>query len=434
MSVSAYVLIQTEVGRAEKVATAARDIAGVVAADNVAGPYDVIVKTEAADARRSRPARGVGDPEGRRHHPHVHLPRRQPLTPPSGVVPVLQRHTNHARTRSGGGQRWRPALAVRRGVAGEREVDEAIEQLGVRHAGRLPQPRVHRDRGEPGNRVHLVDQEGALGRQEQVDPGHRLAPARLEGSAREQLRLRELLVGERRGHQQLGVVGLVLVDVGVEVVPGHDLAGHRHRGRIVAEHRELDLATGDRLLHHDPLVVRERKVARRVELGAVPCLRDTDRRAEVGRLHEAGVTEPGFDLLGERGAVVAVAERDRPRVRQVRCCECVLHRDLVHPDRGADDARAHVRQVGQLEQPLHRAVLAVGPVEQGEHDIDVECTERRRDLAVDREGARQRGRTGVDGALRGVGQQPPTVGGDRHRHDLVALAVECPRHRDRGHA
>ena len=47
MSVTAYVLIQTEVGRAEKVATAARAIAGVVDADNVAGPYDVIVKTEA---------------------------------------------------------------------------------------------------------------------------------------------------------------------------------------------------------------------------------------------------------------------------------------------------------------------------------------------------------------------------------------------------
>jgi DNA-binding Lrp family transcriptional regulator len=47
MSVTAYVLIQTEVGRAEKVAKAARDIDGVVSADNVAGPYDVIVKTEA---------------------------------------------------------------------------------------------------------------------------------------------------------------------------------------------------------------------------------------------------------------------------------------------------------------------------------------------------------------------------------------------------
>jgi len=48
MSVTAYVLIQTEVGRAEKVAKAARDITGVIDADNVAGPYDVIVKAEAA--------------------------------------------------------------------------------------------------------------------------------------------------------------------------------------------------------------------------------------------------------------------------------------------------------------------------------------------------------------------------------------------------
>jgi DNA-binding Lrp family transcriptional regulator len=47
MPVTAYVLIQTEVGRAEKVARASRDIAGVIASDNVAGPYDVIVKAEA---------------------------------------------------------------------------------------------------------------------------------------------------------------------------------------------------------------------------------------------------------------------------------------------------------------------------------------------------------------------------------------------------
>jgi DNA-binding Lrp family transcriptional regulator len=39
-------LIQTEVGRSVKVATAAAAIPGVVAADNVAGPYDVIVRAE----------------------------------------------------------------------------------------------------------------------------------------------------------------------------------------------------------------------------------------------------------------------------------------------------------------------------------------------------------------------------------------------------
>ncbi len=48
MAVSAYVLIQTEVGKAAQVATAVRDIDGVVAADDVTGPYDVIARTEAA--------------------------------------------------------------------------------------------------------------------------------------------------------------------------------------------------------------------------------------------------------------------------------------------------------------------------------------------------------------------------------------------------
>jgi DNA-binding Lrp family transcriptional regulator len=47
MAISAYVLIQTEVGKAARVASAARAIDGVVAADDVTGPYDVIVRTEA---------------------------------------------------------------------------------------------------------------------------------------------------------------------------------------------------------------------------------------------------------------------------------------------------------------------------------------------------------------------------------------------------
>jgi DNA-binding Lrp family transcriptional regulator len=47
MSVSAYVLIQTEVGKAASVAAQVRDITGVVAADDVTGPYDVIVRADA---------------------------------------------------------------------------------------------------------------------------------------------------------------------------------------------------------------------------------------------------------------------------------------------------------------------------------------------------------------------------------------------------
>jgi len=48
MAVRAYVLIQAEVGRAAQVAQRALAIDGVVSAEDVTGPYDVIVRAEAA--------------------------------------------------------------------------------------------------------------------------------------------------------------------------------------------------------------------------------------------------------------------------------------------------------------------------------------------------------------------------------------------------
>lgn len=47
MAVTAYLLIQTEVGQAANVVEAIRNIDGVVSADDVTGPYDVIVVTAA---------------------------------------------------------------------------------------------------------------------------------------------------------------------------------------------------------------------------------------------------------------------------------------------------------------------------------------------------------------------------------------------------
>ena len=47
MTVSAYILIQTEVGKAADVAREIAAIAGVVSAEDVTGPYDVIARTEA---------------------------------------------------------------------------------------------------------------------------------------------------------------------------------------------------------------------------------------------------------------------------------------------------------------------------------------------------------------------------------------------------
>jgi DNA-binding Lrp family transcriptional regulator len=47
--VQAFVLIQTEVGKAAHVAEEVRTIQGVESADDVTGPYDVIVKANAPD-------------------------------------------------------------------------------------------------------------------------------------------------------------------------------------------------------------------------------------------------------------------------------------------------------------------------------------------------------------------------------------------------
>jgi DNA-binding Lrp family transcriptional regulator len=48
MAVHAYVLIQTEVGKAASVSRQIGEITGVVAAEDVTGPYDVIARIEAA--------------------------------------------------------------------------------------------------------------------------------------------------------------------------------------------------------------------------------------------------------------------------------------------------------------------------------------------------------------------------------------------------
>jgi DNA-binding Lrp family transcriptional regulator len=47
MSVSAYILIQTEVGKAAAVAEQIGRLSGVTNAEDVTGPYDVIVRAEA---------------------------------------------------------------------------------------------------------------------------------------------------------------------------------------------------------------------------------------------------------------------------------------------------------------------------------------------------------------------------------------------------
>ena len=50
--VQAYILVQTEVGKAAAVAAEIAGITGVISAEDVTGAYDVIVRAEAEDVDR----------------------------------------------------------------------------------------------------------------------------------------------------------------------------------------------------------------------------------------------------------------------------------------------------------------------------------------------------------------------------------------------
>jgi DNA-binding Lrp family transcriptional regulator len=49
VKVQAYILIQTEVGKAAQVAKVLSELPGITHAEDITGPYDVIVRAEADD-------------------------------------------------------------------------------------------------------------------------------------------------------------------------------------------------------------------------------------------------------------------------------------------------------------------------------------------------------------------------------------------------
>ena len=117
MVVQAYILIQTEVGKAASVAEAIAGIAGVVLAEDVTGPYDVIARVEAntVDELGKLVIAKIQDVAG--HHPHPDLHRRPRLS--TSLARRRARAARHALPHAGHrpprprGGRW-PACAVLR--------------------------------------------------------------------------------------------------------------------------------------------------------------------------------------------------------------------------------------------------------------------------------------------------------------------------------
>ena len=108
-----------------------------------------------------------------------------------------------------------------------------------------------------------------------------------------------------------------------------------------------------------------------------------------------------------------------------RSAKSDLHHGLVHPGRRGQDTRADVGDVGHLEEALDGAVLAVGPVEDGEIDVGPDPP-RQGGGALPREGRRTTARSGASsGGRRGEATRRHAARFvDEDRSDGVAVFVD----------
>ena len=182
--------------------------------------------------------------------------------------------------------------------------------------------------------------------------------------------------GQIGGNHRLRSLVQILRFVVVELARRDDLAGHRGLRIVVAEHRAFDLAR-----------------VRAPRLRPRPCDRTASAISIAGTSSAgvftfemptldprlAGFTNTGRPSVLDRrqhrvaiaiplGADEAVPVADRQAARG----EQHLHHRLVHARRRRQHAGTDIRNVGQFEQALHRAVFAVRAVQHRKHHVELE--------------------------------------------------------------
>ncbi|OEI69433.1 hypothetical protein Cus16_0037 [Curtobacterium sp. ER1/6] len=271
------------------------------------------------------------------------------------------------------GAACRAAAPATSADGGASQLDELRDELAVGHPGRRPAARVHRQGREARHGVDLVDDEPVLG-EEAVDACESGAADGVERAGADGPDRRGLVVGQRRGAQQRLVPTEVLRGEVVEAVLGDDDLARQARARhtvAALEHGDLDLAPDDPRFDDHLGVVLERQVHRRRELRGLVDARDAHAGTGTGGLHEQ---RPAVrrDRAGDPvrvGRPLAPQDR-RPRGHpEPGVLEHGLRRVLVHRQGAREHAVADVRQPGDLEEPLDRAVLAERAVQDREHHV-----------------------------------------------------------------
>ena len=296
----------------------------------------------------------------------------------------------------------------------ERKLDQPVEQRCVRDSARLEQLRIDARRGEPGDRIELVDDHGPVRADEEVHAGHAFAVGGDERRDGDVPNPTEHILWQPCGNDQLHAAVRVLR---VEVVPvrvGDDLSDRRGNGTTIPQDADLHLDAGLELLDQDLFVVAPRERDGRLELVLRAHLRDANRRSHSSGLDEHGVAKGIVDG-------VALPEGHAACHENAAVAQHRFEQILVHAERRRRHARADVGHGGQFEQALHGPVLAERPVQDRQHDVHgpERCGHRRR-----------RDRQRADGSwqpssIRGGRQRPRAVSADFDHVRLVSRRVEC---------
>src|SRR5438067_882138 len=109
-------------------------------------------------------------------------------------------------------------------------------------------------------------------------------------------------------------------------------------------------------------------------------LGNSDRRAEIGWLHEDGILQLGLDLFpGFLRFLLPLPTYHSAVLHngQAGSGKQTLHDILVHPRSRAEHSRANVRNSGELEKALDGAILSEGSVKHGEDHVNIDGLVRR---------------------------------------------------------
>ena len=213
-------------------------------------------------------------------------------------------------------------------------------------------------------------------REDHVDAREAVAAEQPEDRDREVLRVRGDLVRQVGRAHELGLADLVARLEVVEVLLLGLRLDHRQRlhAVVVLEQRDRQLAPLDVALEQHAVVVAERRDQRlrdvrrpsRANLmpSAEPCAAGLTTTGNPSRSSIAGSASPAPSSLKAISLKAKKSGVGRPSSTQH-----VLRQHLVHAAHAAEHARAGVGHADDLQQLLHRAVLAAAAVQCDERDI-----------------------------------------------------------------